>query len=65
MTPLSPFHRTRFRIGRWLGGVAIVLALAAAAGSLASGAPQRALLPLATAGFMVWWLRQLPRKDAS
>jgi hypothetical protein len=65
MPELSPFDRSRFRFGRWLGVGSIVLGLASAVGSLADGAPERALLPLVTVGFMLWWLRQLPREDAS
>jgi hypothetical protein len=65
MPRLSPFDRRRFRAGHWLGGIAIVCGLAAAVMALADGAPMRALVPLATVGFMLWWLRQLPRRDAS
>jgi hypothetical protein len=65
MTPLNQFHRTRFRVGRGLGAISIVLGLAAAAGMLVDGEPKRALMPLASVGFMLWWLSQLPRQDAS
>lgn len=65
MSPLNSRDRARYRFGRWLGAGSIVLGLASAVGSLADGAPQRALLPLATVGFVLWWLRQLPREDAS
>ena len=65
MPPLNSHDRARYRVGRWLGAGAIVLGLASAVGSLVDGVPQRALLPLVTVGFVLWWLRQLPRGDAS
>jgi hypothetical protein len=64
MPTQSPFDRSRFRLGCLDGVGSIVLALVSAAGSLADGAPERALLPPAIASFMLWWLRQLPRENA-